>query len=368
VEVLMRSTSAAHRHQPRWARELLPVRVAIGMWITQALIGPLYLALPEVSQRHAGAVWICSAVALGWAVTNSLIPSDPRLEFLYPVGGGMAIASVAVLVASTGGAASPLRASQLFFVVFAAWFMSRRLGILMLSSATAATLLPLIYDAGALEGSRLGWTIMLFLTFLVVGITIMAARAELEKLRDRARRESLRDPLTGLANRRALKVHFQRIEHSRRVADAPGFVLIDLDDFKQINTSHGHAGGDRALQLVADALRGAVREQDLVARIGGDEFAIVVHDTGADELLEIAERAIDHVAAAASVLALDGVTLTASAGVAMPADGASSLESLFSLADVALGEVKAHGKGRVQVAEPGRSGGVGPTAPALLPA
>lgn len=95
---LVAATSAAHRRKPRGARELLPVCVAIGMWLTQALIGPLYLALPGVSQRHATAVWICSAVALCWAVMNALIPSDPRLGFLYPVGGAMAIASVAVLL------------------------------------------------------------------------------------------------------------------------------------------------------------------------------------------------------------------------------------------------------------------------------
>ncbi len=348
----MALASDAHRRQPRWARELLPVRVAIGMWITQALIGPLYLALPAVSQRHATAVWICSGVALGWGVMNALIPSDPRLELLYPAGGVMAIASVAVLVASTGGADSPLRASQLFFVVFATWFMSRRLGILMLASATAATLLPLIYDDRAFDGARLGWTIMLVLTFLVVGITIMAARAKLENLRDRARRDSLRDPLTGAANRRALQAHFQRLEHRRRATDSAGFVLIDLDDFKRINTTYGHAGGDRALRAVADALREAVREEDLVARIGGDEFAIVAHDVDMDTLLGIAQRVVDHVAAASGLLAFDGVMLGASVGVAMSAEGIGSLEDLLSTADVALSEVKTHGKGRVQVAEP----------------
>lgn len=322
------------------------------MWVTQALIGPLYLALPGVSQRHATAVWICSGVALGWAVMNSLLPIDRRLESLYPVGGCLAIASVAVLVASTGGAGSPLRASQLFFVVFVAWFMSRTLGVVMLTGATAATFLPLIYDDRALQGARLGWTILLLATFLVVGITIMAARAKLEKVRDRARRDSLRDPLTGVANRRALQAHFQRMEHRRRVRDNAGFVLIDLDNFKQINTRHGHAGGDRALTAVANALLDAVRDDDLVARIGGDEFAIVAHDVDANALLAIAQRATDRVAAASSLLALDGVILSGSVGVAMTSEGATSLEDLLSIADVALSEVKAHGKGRIQLAEP----------------
>ncbi len=349
---MMGSTSAASSREPRWARELLPVRVAIGMWITQALIGPLYLALPGVSQRHATAVWICSAVSLGWVVINAFVPSDPRLRFLYPAGGAMAIASVAVLVASTGGADSPLRASQLFFVVFAAWFMSRRLGVVMLAGATIATLFPLIYDRRAFQGPNLGWTIMLMLTFLVVGITIMAARAKLENLRDRARRESLRDPLTGVANRRALQAHFQRLERRQRMSGTAGFVLIDLDNFKQINTSHGHAGGDRALVIVANALREAVREEDLLARIGGDEFAIVAHDVDKDALLAIAQRAIDRVAAARDLLALDGVMLGASAGAAIYVGRAAPLEGLLRIADVALSDVKAHGKGRVQLAEP----------------
>lgn len=346
------ASAAAHTRRPRWARELLPVKVAIGMWVTQALIGPLYLALPGVSPRHATAVWICSGVAMFWALMNALVPSDPRLQFLYPLGGAMAIASAAVLVASTGGAGSPLRASQLFFVVFAAWFMSRRLGALMLVSATAATLLPLIYDDRALEGARLGWTIMLLLTFVVVGITIMTARAKLETLRDRARRESLRDPLTGVANRRALQAHFQQLERRRRLTDSTGFVLIDLDDFKQVNTRHGHAGGDRVLAVVAVALQEAVREQDLVARIGGDEFAIVAHDLDMDSLVAIAERVVGRVAAVSECLDCDGITVGASAGVALSTDGAASLEDLLAIADVALSEVKADGKGRAQLAEP----------------
>ena len=173
------------------------MRVAIGMWVTQALIGPLYLALPGVDGRHAGVVYACSLFALLWAVMNALIPSDPRLAFLFPLGGVLALTDVSVLVASTGGAGSPLRASQLFFVVFAAWFMPRKIGVAVLTGAVVLTLMPLAYDGNALAGPSLGWTIMLILTFVVVGTTIIAARGKLERLRDRARAESLRDPLDG---------------------------------------------------------------------------------------------------------------------------------------------------------------------------
>lgn len=343
---------ATTRSQPRWARELLPVRVAIGMWITQAAIGPLYLVLPGVSHRQSTAVWVCTGVALFWAVMNACLPSDRRLEFLYPTGGAIAIITVAVLVASTGGAGSPLRASQLFFVVFAAWFMSRKLARAMVAAATAATLLPLIYDSRALRGAPLGWTIMLLLTFLVVGITIMAARARLESLRDRARRDSLHDSLTGLANRRALEVQFRRSADQRRASDKVGLALIDLDNFKDINTRHGHGGGDRALTVVADALREAVRDGDTVARVGGDEFAVLARNVEAGTLLGIVQRAVDHVGAASSVLALDGVSLSASAGAAVSSDRCSSLDQLLGAADLALADVKSHGKGRVLLAGP----------------
>jgi diguanylate cyclase (GGDEF)-like protein len=334
----------------RWARDFLPVRVSIGMWVAQALTGPLYLALPGVSQRHAGMVLVCTGLALAWAAMNALIPNDPRLVFLYPLGGLVALADVSALVASTGGASSPLRATQLFIVVFGAWFMPRKSGVRLLAGAVAVTLLPLAYDGQALAGAPLGWTIMLVLAFMVVGTTILAARGKLESLRDRARADSLRDPLTGLANRRALAGHFHESTLGRRQTDRLGVVLIDLDHFKAVNTRHGHSGGDHALTVVADALRGVVRDGDLVARIGGDEFAIVALDVDATVLAMIGQRAVGGIRAASEELELEGVTLTASAGAALfPGDG-STPEELFIAADLALSAAKAGGKGRLTLA------------------
>jgi diguanylate cyclase (GGDEF)-like protein len=334
----------------RWAREHLPVRVAIGMWVTQAVIGPLYLALPGVSGRHAAVVYALSAGALLWAVMNALIPSDPRLAFMFPLGGVLALTDVSVLVASTGGAGSPLRASQLFFVVFAAWFMPRRTGVTVLTGAVVLTLLPLAYDGHALAGSSLGWTIMLILTFVVVGTTIIAARGKLERLRDRARADSLRDPLTGLANRRALVDHFRRFTAGRRGSDRLGLLLIDLDHFKQVNTRHGLGGGDHALNIVAGALRDAVRDGDLVARIGGDEFAIVASDVDIKLLALIGERAVQGITAATEILKLEGISLGASAGAALSPEDGSTPEELFIAADVALAAAKSDGKGRLVLA------------------
>ena len=334
----------------RWAREHLPVRVAIGMWITQALIGPLYLALPGVNGRHAGIVYACGVLALLWAVMNASIPSDPRLAFLYLVGGMLALTDVSVLVASTGGAGSPLRASQLFFVVFAAWFMPRKHGIAVLTAAVLLMLLPLAYDGHAWAGASLGWTIMLILTFVVVGTTILAARGKLESLRDRARAQSLRDPLTGLANRRALEEQFRRFTAGRRENDRLGLLLIDLDHFKMVNTRHGLGGGDRALIVVADVLRDAVRDGDVVARIGGDEFAIIASGADIIVLELIGQRAVQGITAANETLGLEGINLGASAGAALSPQDGSTPEELFIAADIALAAAKSDGKGRLVLA------------------
>ena len=342
--------SAGARAPKRWARPHLPVRVAIGMWITQALVGPLYLALPGVDGRHASAVFICSALALGMALMNALIPSDPRLAILYPIGAVLSLADVFVLVASTGGASSPLRASGLFCVVFAAWFTSRRSAVRLLAGAIVVTLLPLVYDSRALAGPPLGWTIMLTLTFVVVGTTIIAARRRIESMRDKAREDSLRDPLTGLANRRALEVVFRRFAVQRDASSRLGVVLIDLDHFRDVNTRHGLTGGDHVLTVVADALRNVVREGDLVVRIGGDEFAILAPGASPTVLTMIGQRAVESVSAAGETLELDGITLGASAGAALfPTDG-SSPEELLVAADIALSAAKADGKGRLAMA------------------
>jgi diguanylate cyclase (GGDEF)-like protein len=234
--------------------------------------------------------------------------------------------------------------------VFAAWFRVRRAGLRMLIGGMVATLLPLAYDPHALAGPQLASTIILMMILPVVGGTIIAARGRLEAVRDQARADSLRDPLTGLANRRALDAEFRGLGHSRRDGDRLGVVLIDLDGFKQINTDHGHAGGDRALVAVAGALREAVRERDLVARIGGDEFAIVAADVDARTLSALAQRAVEGIGGAGRALGLDGISLGASAGAAVfPEDGRTAVD-LLRAADVALSAAKRDGKGRIELA------------------
>jgi diguanylate cyclase (GGDEF)-like protein len=169
--------------------------------------------------------------------------------------------------------------------------------------------------------------------------------------RYQARLESLAttDPLTGLANHRGF---YEALDTSLAQADRAGepvsVVLIDLDNFKMINDTHGHPYGDKVLIACAERLRGSTRGNDLVARIGGEEFALILRGTGGDQASEIAGRVR---AAIARVPTLDA-ELTCSAGIAVYPDDGADAATLCQLADGAMYSAKRAGKDRVRRFDP----------------
>lgn len=159
-----------------------------------------------------------------------------------------------------------------------------------------------------------------------------------------------RDPLTALFNRRGLIAHLNQWRSWAGRYERPlGLLLIDVDDFKLINDTHGHAVGDIALKSIADALSATVRGSDLVARYGGDEFAVVAPETDAAELSMLANRLLQAVRDT-SLADWEGSPIELSislGGAVMPRGAAVDLDTLLAAADRALYGAKQTGKNRV---------------------
>ena len=174
-------------------------------------------------------------------------------------------------------------------------------------------------------------------------------RAELEVLHQQV----MTDPLTGLSNRRGLESAFGTILQEAMQRGSPcSLILIDVDHFKKLNDTHGHVFGDRVLKSVAQALQVRVRPQDVVARIGGEEFVIVLPDTGTTAALGVAETIRQFVERAELRNKAKGdlvARITVSAGVTgMHAN--DTVTQMIARADSAMYAAKEGGRNRVMLA------------------
>ena len=168
----------------------------------------------------------------------------------------------------------------------------------------------------------------------------------------RAEALSLTDDLTSLYNSRFLGQVLRRETKRAIRGNRPlSLLFVDLDGFKSINDTHGHLYGSRALVEAATVIKASARETDMVARFGGDEFAVVLPETAVEGAKQVGERIRDRIAAH-GFLRPDGldIKLTVSVGVATLRDASESVESLIEAADKAMYRVKDHGKNGIFVA------------------
>jgi diguanylate cyclase (GGDEF)-like protein len=168
----------------------------------------------------------------------------------------------------------------------------------------------------------------------------------------RAEALSVTDDLTHLYNSRYLNQVLRReTKRASRSGRPLSLLFIDLDGFKAVNDTHGHLFGSRALVEAAAVIRSSARETDMVSRFGGDEFAIVLPDTGAEGAFAVGARVRDKIAAY-KFLAADGldIHLTGSVGVATLPDVAASADELVQAADKAMYQVKESGKNGIVAA------------------
>lgn len=171
---------------------------------------------------------------------------------------------------------------------------------------------------------------------------------ELEAANEKLDRMTRTDPLTEILNRRGCEEmlrHEQRRarRHNHRLAA----LLIDLDDFKEINDRYGHAAGDAVLLETARRIDGALRETDLVSRVGGDEFLVLLHDTRMAEARRLAEQLRTTISASPVQAGDASISATISIGMTRVSPESTSLEEILALADPALIRSKRTGKNRI---------------------
>lgn len=169
----------------------------------------------------------------------------------------------------------------------------------------------------------------------------------------RAEALSVTDDLTRLYNSRYLNQVLRReTKRASRSGRPLSLLFIDLDGFKQVNDRHGHLAGSKALVEASVLIRGCARETDVVGRFGGDEFSLVLPDTGREGAVAVAERIRERIRLF-TFLASEGqdMRLTASIGVCTLPDAAGSAEELLRAADMAMYRVKAAGKDGISVAQ-----------------
>lgn len=197
-----------------------------------------------------------------------------------------------------------------------------------------------------LEQGGIGEVGRLISHFMQMAQAVLESRRDLEqKVQDRTaalERLAQVDPLTDLLNRRGMAARMEtEISRARREHSLIGLLWLDVDWFKEINDTHGHAVGDQALKTVADIIRSIIRPYDLAARWGGDEFLVLLQPADQQTLDLLGERLRTAVAGCRHIV--DSVSLTVSVGGCLSAEG-QQLDSLLNNADQALYKAKAAGR------------------------
>lgn len=333
------------------------------VWLSGGGVGLLLSGLLDLPgpSRIVGAGIGATAAVLGLLLLLSVWRLPPRHGYLLGLGGTVAIAVFAQLARSVELRSGTLGTFYVVLFVCVVYEQSRRqsLGQLVLM-ATCAGLLqwgaPLTVAL-----LREAITVLALVTVLAV---VSSLRARIDGLVARLADDADTDPLTHLLNRRAFS---RQVEGLLRVAEGRvvSLLQIDIDDFKQVNDTLGHAAGDAALVSVAAALGRLTRPDDLLARTGGEEFAVVL--VGATSL-EAAGRAEQLRAAVAGQPGPSGPPLTVSVGVATLPASTGALDALLREADEALYAAKRAGRDRVAVHAGALPGKPRPAASLRLPA
>lgn len=329
-------------------RTLYASATALG-WLISVSALAVSLAMPGADHSHL--VYMTILIGAGVLMAALLIAINPEAQSSWHKTFDItALAGIGVAMWLTGGADSPAMVLLILVVVSQAWFWGTRRMISRVAAPIAIALTPLAYQGIGEGGINLvaGTTIytVVVLSLVLAGV-LYFNHVVLESIRQRITSLAATDPLTGVANRRAFNAFVEAaIGSDPDDPQALSIVMIDLDNFKNVNTERGHHAGDELLAEIGRALAAVARDNDCFARIGGDEFAAALPGVGIDGAKAIAER---FVATVAELPAAENANVTASAGFAICPLHGNSLDELVMAADTALMSVKSTEKGAARV-------------------
>lgn len=228
-------------------------------------------------------------------------------------------------------------------VLVITWIGGKRNGLSMAFLASAIWLVGDIASERQYSAQWIPWVNALthLMTYSLVALLATQVRLQFEREHERA----TRDALTGLHNRRAfLEAGTSEVERTKRYAHPLAVIILDLDDFKQLNDTKGHDAGDAALRATAGALRGASRSSDRVARLGGDEFAVLLLEIGYEAAVEAGRK----ISIAVNAALQDFPPVRGSIGIAWFGEADRSFPAMMKAADELMYEVKKSGKDDVR--------------------
>lgn len=319
----------------------LMAKILAALFASGATLALITVLLPH--PRRASALGLLLVVGSAYVVAGLLMwqaSSVPKRVLPLALGcGSLMITAVAYF---SGENPSPLIFFYLWIFLYSAYFFTdfeMAAEIAVVGAAYGALLI-----SRPPPGGIPAWWLVGMGTLGVAATVIRVMRARAELLIAKLYGASRSDPLTNLSNRLAFRELLDlEVGRARRAGTPMTVVMGDLDRFKEINDRSGHQVGDLALQRVARLLQRSKREIDGVARVGGEEFALILPSTDAHQAFVLAERLRCKIA---EEFAADAVTLTISFGVASYPDGGVTASSLVRAADSALYLAKGSGRNR----------------------
>ena len=323
-------------------------RVGGAMLIAGGMLGWITMLLPHTSQGGDLPILLASALA---TLAGALLVLRPYWIPVWATPFFVALGTVLITLATrtagvSGTGAADNEVLYLMVVLYAFYFLSARQAVAQLALVGVAYGWLLNEDV-PLDVGATRWVTTIG-TLAVAGVLVRQLNTRVEGLIDELDASAQRDPLTGALNRRGLDERLGiELTRARRTGEPMTVVTADLDGLKHVNDEHGHAAGDEALLLAAQVMADALRDVDVLARIGGDEFVILLPNCEPAQGLEVANALCEEMRTRSE---RESWPATLSMGVAgappMPLDP----DGLLQAADRALYRAKALGRDRVSLA------------------